>query len=203
MTYTTLIDDKDVDGSLKNWVNYALVPAAFVLTLAQAYVYERLRVREMRVETEIAIADGDSEMDIPDRFLAPVDILLDGDSVPLEFLHENLFQRFRDIDTGELSDGTIASYTIMNETIMFDVASDAARAGRFWFYQTPAALSADNPTNFLTVRYPSLLLNACTVFANEHRKLYAERDKGMIMLEAAIHKANEAADLGRLGQTLR
>lgn len=204
INYTTLVADKSTDGSIKSWVNYSLVPADTVLTMAQAFIYERLRAREMRAEGAVTLAAAGDSITLTTYagFLDPIELRLDGDGVPLEYVHENLLGRSRD-DTGALFSGTVSRWTIMDEKIMFDVASEEARAGKFWYYKTPTALGSGNETNFLTVRYPVLLIDACMAFGNGFRKLYAERDKMLMIVGAEIDQANMAAEMARRGQTQR
>lgn len=203
INYTTLTADKATEGSIKNWLNYSLVPSVNVLAMAEAHIYERLRVREMRVETAVSIAAGADYIDLPARFLDPIRLMLNGDAVDIDYVQENLLKRFRDLDTGDLFEGSITEYAIINEKMLFDVASEEARAGYLWFYQTPAPLSGNNETNWLTTRYPALLTDACLAYGNHYRKFYGERDKLLVIVNAGIKAANDAADLGQRGQIHR
>lgn len=202
MDYSTLIADKDTDGSIRQWVNYGLAPATAILADAEAWIYERLRVREMRVEATVSIAAGDDEIALPARFLDPIDLLLDGDAEPLEYKHESLLRRLRDSD-GNLYSGAVSAYTIVGEAMKFDVESDAARTGVLWFYQSPAPLAADNETNFVTTRYPRLLRVVTSAFVNEFRKLYGERDNMLREAMSEIETVNILAERSRRGQTMR
>lgn len=202
LTYTQLVADKNTDGSIKNWLNYSLLPVETILTQAQALIYERLRVREMQVEGPFPILAAADNADLPAGFLDPIQLLLDGDSRPIDYVHENLLGRMRDED-GVLFEGTVCRYAVIGAKALFDVKSSEARTGYFWYYATPAELSGDVLTNFLTARYPSLLLAACEAYGFQFRRMPTERDSAFKMVFDGIESANVASDMARRGQTMR
>lgn len=203
LSYTQLVGAKSVDGSLRHWLNYAPLPAESILTQAQAFIYERLRAREMRIEAAVTIAQGVGHIDVPEDFLDPVQLLLDGDGAPIDYVHENMLGRLRD-ENGALMEGTLTRYAIVNEKIMFSTASDADRTGSLWYYAIPAELAAStNETNFLTRRYPSLLLGACKAYAYEFRDWPERQATQLQLVGEGIETANVAADQSRRGQTMR
>src|SRR3989442_1526289 len=70
MTYTSLTGGKTVPGSIMSWVNYAKLDIEQVLEEAQAVIFQRLRVREMRnLDSSIPVAPGDYQKPLPARFL--------------------------------------------------------------------------------------------------------------------------------------
>jgi hypothetical protein len=77
MTYSTLIDLKTVNGSIKSWVNYSKLDVETVLSDAQSLLFDFLRTREMRTTWTFGMAVGNSEIALPSRFLEPIGWLKD------------------------------------------------------------------------------------------------------------------------------
>lgn len=203
--FDTLTGSKSTEGSIKYLANHELVPATNVLLEAQAYIYQRLRVQDMIVTAEVSGSLGDSYIAKPTRFLAPVWLRLDGDTRELDYVHEGQLERFRD-DAGNLYEGRPRQYALINDRLEFDVASDDDFAGDICYYQQPAALSVSNTTNFLTDRFPSLLIDTCMAFAWKARNradMYTAALNGDMGVNAQILAANGSADLARMGQRLR
>lgn len=199
-TYTILTGAKSVEGSIKFWANHSSVPADQVLTEAQAFIYSRLRVREMIATATVTAAIGASTFTLPTRFLEPIRLLPDGWGESLPFVHENLHQRFREED-GDLYQGDPTEWTIADEVGVFDSQLVTAFSGRMSFYQRPADLaSSSNETNFLTTRYPTLVRYACTAFAYDHRKRRADATEMRLLAMNEIEEANRESDRGRRGQ---
>ena len=73
MDYNSLIGDKTVPGSIKLWINNALIDVGTILSEAQALIYQHLRVREMIVsDYAFVMAQGDYSKPLPARFLDPI-----------------------------------------------------------------------------------------------------------------------------------
>lgn len=72
MSYTSLIADKNTSGSIKRWINWAVVDVEAVVEEAQALIYQIMRVREMRDETDLPMLEGDAEVALPSNFLDPI-----------------------------------------------------------------------------------------------------------------------------------
>jgi hypothetical protein len=204
--YSTLVAGKSTEGSIKAWGGHALLESERILTEAQAYIYQRLRVREMRTTATLSFSSGDSSKSLAsvssNGFLDPIGLKFDGDAEDLPYVHENGLMRLRDAN-GALQTGYPSRWSIVDEQIQFDVALDQDLTARLMFYETPAPLSASNETNFLTKRFPTLLRRACLMFAWEQRRrpeLFAQEQ---ILVEAAIDEANRTADMSRAGQILR
>ncbi|MEP0323308.1 hypothetical protein [Bauldia litoralis] len=200
-TYTILTSAKGVEGSIKYWANHDLIPAAQCLEEAQAWVYQRLRVREMIVRTPLALSASDETIDLDATapgFQQPIRLKLDGYG-KLEYKCEENFPDDRDSD-GELPSGPPSCWTVIGTLIHLDTKLSAAMNGDIWYYGTPDALAAGNQTNFLTDKYPTLLRHACLARA------YASRNRAdMVTIEetlamAEINKANATNDDHRFGQ---
>lgn len=197
--YTTLTGTKATEGSIRWWANHSLVPAAQVLTEAQAWIFSRLRVREMIASEQVTIAAAASTFTLPTRFIEPIRLLPNGWSDDLPFVHEALNRRYRDSD-GNLEEGDPTEWTIANELGELDSQLSEQMVGHLWFYQRPADLAADNLTNWLTTRYPALLRHTCTAIAFQHRKRMADAQSEYTLAAIEIEEANRESDRGRRGQ---
>jgi len=200
-TYTILTGTKATEGSIKWWGNHSLIPSDQVLTEAQAWIYSRLRVREMRATETVTISASASTFTLPTRYLEPVKLLPNGWSDPIEYIHENLLQRYRDAD-GALETGDPTEWTVLDEVGTLDSQiGTTALTCKMTYYQKPAALaSSTNETNWLTDRYPTLLRHVCTYLAYEHRKR-RDASEQLILALKDIDDANVEDDMGRRGQT--
>jgi hypothetical protein len=167
-SFSTLIAGKATDGSIANWVNRA-VPATNILTKAQAFIYRKLRVREMMVRDDLAAAIGVSQVSVPSDFLDPVSLTPYGWGEPLDYVNESIFVQNMDED-GVVTEGTPNSFTIIGSLIVFDSKLDETFGGKLIYFELPTALGTGNENNFLTTRYPDLLEHACLSYAYEHMK---------------------------------
>lgn len=202
VTYTGLVAaDKATSGSIRRLVNHNDVDAELILTEAESWIYQRLRVFEMRVTARWAAAIGDEGFALPAGFLDNIAVYVDGgDEKGLEYKHEAVAAVVRDED-GDLYEAAWPSfYYLMDGAFKFGVSLDTARAGDVWFYEFPDALALANQTNFLTVKYPTLLTNVCRAFGFRHRQRV---DDYLAELKLALNEIEEANRLGqaRLGQS--
>lgn len=200
MTYTILTGDKSTEGSIRYWAQHSLIPAAQILEEAQAFIYERIRAREMRTEGAVSVADAGDTIDLPTGFLDPIKLTLDGLG-EIIYVHEDILEKLTDAD-GNLFEGPPTEYAIWDEKIQFARATDAAYAGDLLYYGTPAALSGANETNFLTDRFPTLLRRACLMYSYEHRHRPDLFQAELALVEQAIRLANTAEDMSRRGQIM-
>lgn len=168
-TYTTLTAGKATAGSIQNWVNRSDLPMTEILAEAEALIYTKLRVREMMLRDDFAVLAGESAASVPSDFLDPVSLTPYGWAEGLDYQNESIFQQNMDED-GVVLEGTPIAFTVIGSQIVFDVKLSEAFGGKLLYYKLPASLSAGNPTNFLTSRYPTLLRRACLVYAYEHMK---------------------------------
>lgn len=198
-TYSILTGTKATEGSIRNWVNDSTVPATVVLAEAEAWIYERLRVREMLAQIEFTFDEDASSEALPADFLDPIEFLPHGWGDELPFYHEKTFRPERD-DAGALFPGEPSRWTIIGSTAHVDVACDEAFVGMLMYYARPAALASDNLTNFLTIRYPTLLRMACTGFAFGFKKDEARKTADLGIADKLMQSAAMTNDLYRRGQ---
>jgi hypothetical protein len=200
MDYTTLVAAKTTAGSIANWVNRGDLPVTDILAEAEAWIYQRLRVREMQQIATLTFAEDASSAALPDGFLDPIQYEPRQWGGPLEYVHEAALLAPTD-DDGNPYEGTPSRWTVMGETAYVDVTCVEAFSGRLLYYKQPDALSGSNLTNFLTRRYPALVRKACMGKAFEHGKDTARTTQYLAMAEAEIKEAARTNDLARRGQT--
>jgi hypothetical protein len=188
ITYTVLTGSKTTEGSIKNWVNRSDIPGDNILLEAEAWIYERLRVREMQARAEFQVDSGSNSEALPADFIDPISWVPYGYTDPLPFYHEDQLQEQRDSD-GTLVSGTPSRWVIIGTTVYVDVSASANFTGQLHYFSRPDALSASNETNFLTTRYPSLLRHACMMKAYEHMK---DDQRARAYLQTAMQSLSEA-----------
>lgn len=207
-SYSQLIGAKASGGSgIRDWVNQSVVPVTELLLEAEAYIYQTLRAREMIREIAWTAAVGASTLAFPVApsylLIEPITLSVDGiyqKPAGMDYCHEaSAFRQYRD-ESGDLIEGLPNEWAIFNEVINFNFELDEALAGDFLYYGQPPALSASNETNFLTVRFPTLLRQVCTMLGYEYLKQFDARAEQKILADEAIAKANAVADGVRRGQ---
>lgn len=185
MSYTDLVADKTTSGSIKSWLNYGKIDSEGVLEEAQAMIYQRLRVREMRASDSIPVAIGKIAVDLPDQFLDPISVRDITNNCRLHLREEEQLEDMRSWTDGVLDEGDPTYFGVYDEAFNFDVRAMSAFTIRTVFYQQPDPLSSSNGKNFLTMRYSHLLRMACLatgarfakddeVFAREQKLLFIE-----------------------------
>jgi hypothetical protein len=94
-----------------------------------------------------------------------------------------------------LVQGTPLYWSVWEETIFFDVAFAAQTNCNLQYFKSLPILSAANPTNFLTNRYPHLLRKACTAQAWDFMRNDAEYQQDVAALSALVEQVNAESDL--------
>lgn len=202
MDFVTLTADKTTLGSLQNYVNRSDVPVVDILTEAQAYIYERLRVREMITITPLVVSASSNTGVVPADFLDPIQLVPYGQTgqiKELPYVHETAIATSRD-SSGNLITGTPSRWTVAGTNVVLDVAAAAPFGSELSYFARPIALSADNATNFLTLRFPSLLRHACMGFAYEQMKDADRATEHLTIAEKLIGDANTTSDMWRRNQ---
>lgn len=193
--YGVLIADKRTDGSIRSWLNNDLVPALTVLHRAEAFIYRRLRVREMLATATGTIAASDDTLSLPDRYLAPRYLGITGTEAmeikrkPLEEVE----RAFAYDAAGALVAGKPTIYCAHASVLQFDCPADADYPYRFVHYAEPAPLTTDNPTNVLTDRAFNALFCVGMAYACEWAKEDG-KDEWLIKAAAEIDTLNAEDD---------
>lgn len=168
MNYATLIGAKSVEGSIRNWINHASVPATAILVEAETEIYRRLRTREMRANVAVALAQGASSAALPVRYLDPIALHhRSGESLTYKTQRDINGLRVWDEVTSNFTRGWPGMFSVFDELLQFDCVADRAYPLVMSYWRQPAPLAGDNQTNFLTDRYPRLLRVACLRAAAE------------------------------------
>lgn len=199
-TYTTLTGTKATAGSIANWVNRSDLPTSDILIETQAWLFQRLRVREMQARATLTFTTAAQTASLPSRFLDPISYTPYTWGDPLPLFHENALQDYRD-DSGTLLSAVPSRWSIIGETAYVDVLPISTFTGILMYYAQPADLAATtNETNFLTTRYPKLLRHACMAMAFEHMKDTDRAGGYMQLVEADLQEAMRTNDMYRRGQ---
>jgi hypothetical protein len=98
--------------------------------------------------------------------------------------------------------GLPACWGVWDETMQFDMAANTAWQGKLLYYRQPTLLSASNPTNFLTNRYPKLMRVACLAAAAEYMKDDQEYTKQLGALNNMIQTTATFDDLSYRGASI-
>lgn len=203
-TYTILTGLRSVDGSIKNWVNDDRVPATIILTMAQQWIYERLRIREMLTSTSsAAFVAGTPAVSVPARFKAPYMFHILGATISIGGPSEVVLRPLAEVRArwSWSADNTRVRarpsiYGIDGSSLQFDMVPDQAYPYDFVYYQSLAPLaSSTNETNVLTDRYLSLLYHACCMKAYEHLRRAEERKYHLTMALGEIEAVNQDSDM--------
>jgi hypothetical protein len=196
-TYSNLIAAKSQPGSIRRWVNYSELDAEQVVLEAQALIYQTLRVREMRFEFDnLALAQGDFYVTLPDGFLDPIAIKDITNNSALDLYPERNIVRRRIYEGGSLTEGTPGRFAIYDEKLQFECAYDAPASLNVVGFKSPDLLAAtSNEQNFLTKRYPHLLRVACLTQAYDFMSNATKYQTNLTMLSALIEKTNAESDL--------
>ncbi len=196
MDYATLVAPKGTAGSLASWANYGLFPASEVLGDAQALIYTTLRVREMKSDlTAVPVTVNVPNTPLPANFLDPIS--LRGPTLDrIIYTDENSLLNRRVIDgNGVVGQAPISRYSIFGEKLQFDAAPNVSGNLFMVYFRSPDLLSPENPTNFLTSRYPMLFRTACLAVAADFRKHEADYMRNAQRLTALIDEVNQKDDL--------
>lgn len=197
MDYTTLIADKSTEGSIKYFVRHSEVPSTHILTMAESFIYARLRCREMVNRIYTDIASGENAITLPVRFREPISLWLTGSFKSRLILldHDHFEQRLAEQEDATPYEGQPTEYAVDGNAIWLNTTADQDYPIRLWYYGTPLPLSATNLTNFLTDRYPDMLEAALKYYAYRHREEDALADKWMRHAIDGIQTANAEYDL--------
>lgn len=203
MDYTTLVADETTQGSIKYWINYSRIDATGILSEAQAWIYQRIRLLQMIAEDDVSIASGASTASKPTGYLDPVHLAIPGYIHSVPYRDPETFRAALGWDTSaELPEGTPTFWSDINDQMQFNTKADQAYTAKFVFFKQPDDLASDNLTNFLTNRYPTLLRRVCIMFAAEARKEYDLMDRHEARALRSIEEIKIENDLGMRGMEL-
>jgi hypothetical protein len=200
MTFSILTGAKSVTGSIKSWQNYAQIDSEGVLTDAEAMIFQRLRVREMRASENLTVKVGASSVDLPDGFLDPLKLRDITNDCNLGMLSEEQLEDMRTWTDAVLDSGDPSVFGIYDEALQFDCKTTTQWRARLIFYRKPDALSTSNETNWMCTRYPHVLRMACLAVAARfaHDSEMHQREQSLLFAE--IDNLNALDEQSRRGQ---
>lgn len=101
-----------------------------------------------------------------------------------------------------LVDGSPMAWAIWDDAVKFDFAWDAVAVMKLPYYRLPDLLSASNTTNFLTIKYPNLILTGAEVAAAKFMRDDGEYNKLLAELQAMIQRAGIVDDFSYRGAVI-
>lgn len=213
MDYTTLIGDKAQEGSIKNWVNHALIPSSQVITEAEAWIYQKLRVRQMVQTATGTYTNGDAGvLTLPTRYRAPIYLELkdqanDGRTWP-DFTPDlaAVHQSFGYDGSGNRTTGAPTKWGTNATQAVFDTYAPSGTTYDYTllYYGALAALAAStNETNFLTDRYPRLFRTVLMAFAYEFQEDDRRAEKYLVKSEMLLREVEVEKDLEFMGANMQ
>lgn len=174
MDYNTLIAAKSTDGSVASWTLdsriVGSVPA--IIDDAMAAIFRRLRHWRMLTKVDIQLTQGSDTIALPDDFLESVQLSITGTEFGILRMRtpEYLDAGAQFDAQGNRAQAKPMAYAVAGTNIELDYVADKTYPATLRYYAQPAALSATNPTNFLTVFYPRLVRCAIMMCAVEWMK---------------------------------
>jgi hypothetical protein len=194
--YETLTGTKGEDGSIRQWVNHAGVPATVILTLAEQNIYRKIRIREMLQSATGTVAAGASTIALPAGYRQRNFLMFTGanKSILTPKLLDEVEANFTYDSAGDRTTGIPRMYGTDDTNIIFETELSEARDYHFRYYGDLTALSNSNPTNILTTRYAKLLYTACMVEAYEWSKNEREKMYWQKVMQGEVYEANKEMD---------
>ena len=150
-----------------SWLNRSdldsLIPD--FIALFEARMNRLLRHPEMEATATSSIASGDTELSLPDDFIAARTVYLDDDpdNVLIAMSPMNLRAAYPYENGGQLT-----AYAIQGSTIQLAPAATAAGTLTLSYYQKLSALSDTNQTNWLLDSHPDAYLYGVLSIANAY-----------------------------------
>ena len=203
MDYSTLVADVSTPGSIKSLINYSRIDSEGILEDAQAWVYSKLRVRQMKASANVTISSGASTASFPTGYLDPIQFSIPGVIGRIQLKDEEWFRSHLGWDEDAvLPEGPPSYWCDFDDTIQLSTKADQAYTAKMVYFKKPTALSGGNETNWLTTRYPHLLRRVCLMYAAENRKEYDMMDRAEIRALQIIDEIKVESDLAMRGLEL-
>ena len=194
--YATLMGGKRTEGSIKNWANNALLPSSVFLTIAEEYIYRRLRVWQMLEIGTGTMTIGDETETIPTGYMAPKVMRITGTDAA-ELVHK-LPERVEELanydSDGDRVNDKPQSFYVRGTEIQFDNPPDKTYPWRMLYYKQPATLTGATKTNLLTTTHPRMLMSALLWAAHDWMRNNEERMYHERVVREQIDAANVESD---------
>jgi hypothetical protein len=184
LTWNTLTGTTNTPGALARWLNKSTLSsgaggdADLILQEATAWIFARLRHWQMlTAPISATMVVGADQIAVPADVLEFDFIMIAGVASGTFYQQELLQKPINEVYRAWAYDGTGARiqqtpliYSFNQSFIQMDQQPDLAYPYVYTYYQLPAALSANNATNFLTTFYPRLLRSVCMMMGAEWTK---------------------------------
>jgi hypothetical protein len=202
MDYATLIGPKTTKGSIAEWIVWTdtKMPIEAILEEAQTFIFDNMRVTEMKQAQTLALPAGAVSVALPARLVTTISIQ-DQYMTPLKArdLKSLMLRRSKD-DAGNWTQADAPLFYSQTATAFeFDMAPseniDLTLAGFF----RPEPLGPTNQTNFLTEKYPHLLRTAILIFVADFLNDDAKYARYTTRYQALLAQAMQSEDLNMLG----
>lgn len=173
ISYSTLIADKNTDGSLARWLNHSSVQtdADTIISEAEAWIYRDLRHWRMKTRTTGSFIIGNDFIALPADYLEDKIFYVTGiyQQKMTRKTEEEVVANYGYDGNGNRINQQPMIYCNDQSSLLFDSPSDQTYPYLLWYYQQPASLMSTN-VNFLTQFYPRLVRTACCMMASEFMK---------------------------------
>lgn len=203
MEYEILIADKRTNGSIRNAINNDRIPAAWVVQEAEAFIYERLRVREMLTSTTGTLTTSGTAITLPARYRGWRDFRFTGTSVGHVRLKDPATVRaaYSYDSAGAFATGKPTMAYTFGTAAQFERGADQAYAWDLLYYQAlpPLNSGTNSNTNVLTDRGLRMMHLACMAFANEWFKQDADKKHFLALAEGEIALMNAQGEMEQGG----
>lgn len=200
MSYTTLTGSVSTEGSIRYAINYSRIDAEGILEEAQAWIYQRLRVRQMMATANVSISSAASTASFPTGYLDPIHLGIPGYINTIRLKDPEWFRAHMGWDeSAVLPEGLPSYWCDFDTTIQFNTKADQAYTAKMVFFKKPDLLSGSNLTNWLTDRYPTLVRRACLMFSAEARKEFDMMNNAEIKALQMIEEIKVESDLAMRG----
>lgn len=171
MDYTTLVANKATAGSISSWLSNDAVTAFApeIVTEATLMIYRSLRSIYMLTKSSGVMTVGNDYIPLQDDYMQVKSFWVTGTQQQrMAFKTEEFVKSLATYDgAGVQIPQQPTCFFLDKDNYNFDSPADLAYPWQIWYYAEPAALSDDNPTNWLTAKYPRLLRCACQLNAAE------------------------------------
>lgn len=200
MKYAELVGPKSVKGSIRSWTNYGALDAEGCLLDAQAYLFNRIRTRQMRKSYDFTQTLNEDSHALPSDYLDPIRLDYRDGLGRVHLTDADTLMATRPYNSdGTLQSGTPFTYAVFDDAMQWEFKVNQARPCKLLYFAQPALLSASNQTNWLTDRYPHVLRAACMMQAENMRQNTDEFTRWARQLEAHVMQLNITDDLSLRG----
>lgn len=197
INYQILVANRETDGSIRQWLNDSRAPSTTILAEAEAWIYQRLLVREMlKTHSVTQVAINQTTVALPSDFKNRFFFMFTGTEkfIPAPRTLPQVLGAFQYKADGSRTTGKPQVWAIDESNIVFDRQTDKAYDFLHKYYGQPTSLGPNNQTNFLTSKYPKLLRMVYSMIGFEWKKDTQQKIYYANLAEQEIIAANQQSD---------